>query len=141
MKANLLDIFQSNQKLSNWFLKLVICLMMACASISFAQFIQRLTTPTSPTSITTPLNLWYLPILAFVVSLEVFLTRDRLQAMDGVQKMIYRIAQWIVFTVVLKTLIYLVVGVGRLGSDLISWQQNLANFFSGTPCKRSIYSG
>jgi len=129
MKPNLLDIFQSNQKLSNWFLKLVVCLMMACASISFAQLIQRLTTASNSASNASPLNLWYLPILVFIVSFEVFITRERLQAMEGRQKAVYQIAKWIVFAILLKLFIYLVIGVGHLGSDLQSWQQNFGNFF------------
>jgi len=129
MKGNSLETILSNQKLSNWVLKVLVGLMMACASVSFSQFAQRITTSSNPSILTTPLNLWYLPILVLAISIEVFATRNKLDSLDGVEKWIYHIAEWIVFTIILKMVIYLIIGTDHLGADLQSWEQNPASFF------------
>jgi hypothetical protein len=129
MKANLIDLFQSNQKLSNWFLKLLVCLLMACASVSFVQFAQRLTTYNTPNSISNPLNIWYLPILVFAVTIEVFVTREKVESLDIIERTIYHITEWVVIALIVKIVIYLVIGPSQLWTDLSYLARYPASFF------------
>ena len=126
MKSNFIDIFLSNQRLSNWFLKLLIGLMLACAAVSIVQFGQRLSSTQD-----NPINIWYLPLLIFAISIEAFATREKVESLEFNQKVVYHIAEWIIFSVLLKVIFYLIIGPDQFWKDLAQWQQNSAYFFIG----------
>ena len=126
MKSNFMDIFLSNQRCSNWFLKLLIGLMLACATVSIVQFGQRLSSTQG-----TPINIWYLPLLTFAISIEAFATREKVKSLEFNQKVVYLIAEWVIFSVLLKVISYMLIGPDQFWGDLALWQQNLAYFFIG----------
>ncbi|HEX7556970.1 MAG TPA: DUF4129 domain-containing protein [Leptolinea sp.] len=125
MKTNFLDIFQNNQKFSNWAVKILIGVMFGVAAVSIVQFGQRIASPTFSW------NGWYLPVLVFLISQVAFLTKDKLESLDFTEKSIYYVTEWIIFAVLLKIIIYLVNSPDQFWLDLPLWQQNPANFFTG----------
>lgn len=124
MKKSLLDTFQTNQRLANWSLKILISLMVVCLAVSVMQFGERLAAGQNWSG-------WYIPILAWLISLEAMITKEKTQDLDPLAKLLYHVSEWIIFAIIVKVVHYLIVGTDLLWIDLPQWQQNLASFFTG----------
>jgi len=123
MLKNLAETFQSNQRLGNLLIKLLVSLMMACAAISIAQLGLR---------ILPNWNGWnYLALFVWLVALESILTREKVRNLEQREKILYHLAEWIIFAILLKIMLYAVTGIDQLWSDLPLLQQNPLLFFAG----------
>ncbi len=124
MKKSFFETIQTNQRLTNWSLELLISLMMVCLAISVMQFGQRLGASQNWSG-------WYLPVFTWLVSLEAMLTKNKTRELDTGAKILYHLSEWVIFAILLKVFHYLMVGPEQLWIDLPTWQQNPVNFFSG----------
>ena len=113
------------QSRTNLMSYLVISAMMVCASITFVQVGYWFTANI------TGFQWGYIPFLAAVVSLEAIFTRPVARELEGRERILYHLAEWVTIAVLLKVIYYLVRGFGEILVDLPLWQENFITFFQG----------
>ena len=112
-----------NRDQSRRFSSLLVAGMMVCVAVGAVQLGQRIV----PT--------WhgmYLVWIAGLVSLEAIFTRPQTKNLEGRDRWIFHISEWVAFAVVIKLLQYLLNDPAQLLADIPRWQQNFVeNFFTG----------
>jgi hypothetical protein len=112
--------FSQNQSMMAGYF--IIALMMVTLAVGVAQFGVR---------VQPGWNGAYLVAVSLFASIEAMVVRKRVKDLEGREKWMFRISEWIAFAVVIKILIYLVNGPAQLMRDLPLWQENfLENFFT-----------
>jgi hypothetical protein len=126
MKKRALPIlgnYQANINVSRTISNVLISLMMASVAVGFVQFGERM----SPE--------WhgrYLPVVAFIISLEAIYTRRQTRELEGRQRWFFHISEWIAIAIALKIFIYLIHDPRQILVDIPYWQKDfLLYFFSG----------
>ena len=96
---------------------------MAVATLSITQFGLRLLPKWN--------GWYYIPLVAWFVSIEAIVTKDLTADFESRARYLYHFAEWIVFAILLKVIIYIVTGIDRIWIDLPRWQQDPIHFFEG----------
>ncbi len=74
----------------------------------------------------------YLVWASLVIAIEAMVTRDHARELEGRERIIFHLSEWVAIAVALKMFIYLIRGPAQLLQDLPLWQANfLENFFNG----------
>jgi len=115
----------ANQRLSNAASYAILAAMLVCVSVTYTQFLTWISSGMGG------LQWQHLPFLAFLVGMEVILTRPVVRELEGRERWIYHFAEWITFAVLLKFVLYFIHGFGNLPVDLPRWQENFLTFFEG----------
>jgi len=121
--VNHLNEFQKNGCWATVVSHLLVCLMMICLTISFAQLLGRFL----------PLS-GSLPLWGGVIAGEAFLSYrvTRAKSPFSTEWLLARGAEWVVLLAVIKLIIELQHGLGMLLRDLPRWEQNFGPaFFNG----------
>ncbi len=71
----------------------------------------------------------YLAWVCLFISAEAILTRKHAKELEGRDKVLFRISEWIAIAVALKLLIYLIHGPAELLRDLPLWQKDFIQYF------------
>ncbi len=83
----------------------------------------------------------YLVWIGLLISLEAISTRKRASLLEGQEKLIFRISEWVAIAVTVKIILYLIHGPEQLLKDLPLWQQDFfTNFFTGEYMVALVYS-
>ncbi len=130
MNKKLPTIFERNQRLSNLASYLIIIAMMVCFSITVSQLLKWMTYQPSESG-AYPYQWGFLPFLILLISLESIFTRPIARELEGQEKILYHVAEWITFAVICKLIVYLLHGFDQLPLDLPRWQANFLYFFEG----------
>jgi len=118
-----LDGFSKNERWATLVSHLLVCLMMVCLTISFAQFLGRFL-PLSES----------LPLWGGVMAMEAFLSYrvTRAKPPFSTEWLVARGAEWVVLLVAIKLAVVLQHGSGALLQDLPRWEQSFGPaFFNG----------
>ncbi len=121
----LLSFFEKIQQRSNLASHLMIAAMTVSISITFTQVAVWLTGDL-------PDFEWsYLPYLTAFVSLISIFTRKVASELDGREKILYQLAEWVTLVFLVKLAYYMAHGFGKILDDLPLWQENFLYFFQG----------
>lgn len=83
----------------------------------------------------------YLVWIGLLIALEAVSTRKRAGLLEGRDKLIFRLSEWIALAVVVKIFLYVVYGPEQLLKDLPLWQEDFFNhFFTGEYTLAMVYS-
>jgi hypothetical protein len=122
MNLKLPTIFAKNQHLANLASYFVLAGMMVCIAITYTQLLRWVTRGVGD------YHLEYLPVLALVIALEAIFTRPISRGLEGREKAVYHLAEWVTFAVVIKLIYYAFRGFDQLLLDLPRWQADFLNF-------------
>jgi hypothetical protein len=121
--ADLFTSYQTSQAQSTLFGDIIAVLMMVSVSVAVVQLGERIFPE------------WhglYLVITTLLLAIEAMVSRKRAQLLEGREKVIFRISEWIAILVALKLLIYMVNGPEQLFKDLPLWEKDfIQSFFTG----------
>jgi hypothetical protein len=120
-KPDLLTQISAHQRTSTILSSLLICLLMVTLMVGFVQLGQRL----SPTW-----NGSYLLVIAILFSLEAVVTLPNTRQLEGRERVIFHLSEWVAFAVLIKLLIYISTGFGNFLNDLRAWQASFMDFFT-----------
>ncbi|RPJ51973.1 MAG: hypothetical protein EHM21_01430, partial [Chloroflexi bacterium] len=121
--SDLFASYRASQAQSTLFGSIMAVLMMLSLAFAVVQLGER---------IFSEWNGGYLVWASLIIALEAIYTRKRTREMEGREKIIFRISEWVAIAVALKLLIYLVNDPGQILADLPGWQKDfLSNFFTG----------
>ncbi len=113
------------QRRANLASYLIIAAMMVCTSITFIQVAFWFTSEM-------PGFHWgYIPLLTVIVSLESIFTLPVARELEGRERILYHLAEWVTIAVILKVIYYIVRGFGDFLGDLPLWQRDFISFFKG----------
>jgi hypothetical protein len=121
--VNHINVFQKNERWATVVSHTLVCLMMVCLTISFAQFLGRFL----------PLS-GSLPLWGGVIAGEAFLSYrvTRTKPPFSTEWLLARGAEWVVLLAAIKLALELQHGSGTLLLDLHRWEQNFGPaFFTG----------
>jgi hypothetical protein len=125
MNLKLPAIFAKNQHLANLASYFVLAAMMVCIAITYTQLLRWVMRGLGEYQ-------WnYLPFLALVIALEAIFTRPIARGLEGREKLVYHLAEWITFAIVIKLIYYGFHGFDQLLRDLPGWQENFLSFLNG----------
>ncbi len=120
---DLLTNIRNSQGQTVLFGKIIAILMMTSFAVAVVQIGERLAPD------------WrgeYLVWTSLVIGIEAMVTRGHAKVLEGRERIIFLVSEWIAIAVALKILLYLVHGPAQLLTDLPLWQENfLQNFFTG----------
>lgn len=113
----------AQQRFSNQVSSLVLVAMLVCLAVTYTQALRWLTRGM-------PELRWeHLPLLAFLTAIEAIFTRPVVRDLEGRARLVYHLAEWVTFAVVLKGVSYALNGFETLAFDLVRWQQDFLTFF------------
>ena len=114
--------YAANRVQSRVVSNLLVAGMMVCVAVGFVQLAQRI------------VPAWrgmYLIWIVALVSLEAIFTRPQTKKLEGRDRWIFHISEWVAFAVAIKLLQYLLNDPAQLLADLPRWQRNFETFFTG----------
>lgn len=116
----LLSPYLASRNLSVITGQVLVVLMMVTIGVGFAQLGSRLVTGWNP---------GYLVGVALFASLEALLVRKHAADLEGRDKIIFRLSEWVAFAVAIKLLLYVINGFDQLLVDLPRWQEDFLRGF------------
>ncbi|MBE0698670.1 MAG: hypothetical protein IH586_17265, partial [Anaerolineaceae bacterium] len=118
----LLEQYQSGKKLAILVGYFLICLMMLCVAFGFVFLGGRLIPGWKG---------FYLVGMVFFLTIESIYSRKKVAELEQQEKIIFRISEWIAFAIFIKILLYLVNEPSQIFKDLVLWQEDFLQFFTG----------
>lgn len=120
---DLLTNIRSSQGQTLLFGKVMAVLMMAAVAVSVVHLGERISPGWSGA---------YMVIGSLLIAAEAMVTRRHSKELEGRERILFHVSEWIAIAVALKLAIYLISGPAHLLEDLPLWQEDfLANFFTG----------
>lgn len=110
----------NSQSLSILTGKILVILMMMTVGIGIAQAGARFNPAWNGN---------YLVWIGLLIALEAILTRKQAGLLEGRDKLVFRISEWIALAVAVKIVLYLVYEPGQIFIDLPLWQQDFFTYF------------
>lgn len=115
--------FTTSQEKSLAFSKAMVIFLAISLTFSFIFFANR---------INPQWNGFYLILLTLIVSVECLATRKRLEELEGQNRWVFHLSEWIAFAVLIKLILYLVHTPTQILSDIPRWQTDFfGSFFTG----------
>lgn len=120
---DLLTNLRTGQGQTLLFGKVMVALLMCTLAISVVHIGERFTPGWGGA---------YLIFSCLIIAVEAMVIRKRAKELEGQERVIFHVSEWIAILIALKILIYLIRGPAQLLVDLPRWQENfIENFFSG----------